>query len=124
MKSLVLVPDDAGIELALQCENLKQEEHDSFLNLRISLTLGQIARSITKTHVPPMLDCTPYQILQCNEWNAVRTRHNTHHAIAALLNTHHKLPNIPKLARFTTGKVIWNIAPGRPASIINGTITP
>lgn len=90
IKSLVLVPEDKGMEFG------------------ISLTLGQIARSITKTHEPPILDCTPYQI----------------HAIVALLNTHHKLPNIPKLARLTTGKVTWNTAPGRPARTTNGVITP
>lgn len=79
IKSRVLVPEDAGIEFGML------------------FTLGHIARSITKTQVPPMLDCTPYHI----------------HAIAPRLKTHHKLPKMPKLVRLTTGNVIWNTAPGR-----------
>ena len=60
---------------------------------RISFTLGQIARSMTFMQSPPILACTPYQMLRYG----VRDKVNiieiiTHHAIAPRLNVHHRLP--------------------------------
>ena len=40
--------------------------------------------------------------------------------MAALLNTHHKLPQMPKDMRATTGNVTCSIAPGRALSTIKG----
>lgn len=47
-----------------------------------------MALIISLTHSPPIQACTPYQM----------------HAIAALLNTGHNAPHIPKLDLETTGK--------------------
>jgi len=61
IKSRVLVPEDADIEFATEfrcAPPIKRCSHS-----RMLFTLGHIARSITKTQVPPMLDCTPYHIL-------------------------------------------------------------
>ena len=48
----------------------------------------------------------------------------THQAIAPLLNTHHKLPQMPKLVRATTGNVTWKIAPGLALATMNGATSP
>jgi len=77
-------------------------------DIRISLTLGHMLLNSTNTQLPPMLAWTPYQM----------------HAIAPLLNVHHKLPHIPKLVLATTGKVMWWIAPGRALRTINGATKP
>jgi len=90
IKSRVVVPEDAGIELGML------------------FTLGHMARNKTNTQVPPMLACTPYHI----------------QAMTARFKTHHMLPQIPKLARATTGKVMWKMAPGRAFSTKNGAEMP
>jgi hypothetical protein len=90
IKSLVLVPDEAGIVFG------------------ILFKLGHIDRNITFMQSPPMLAWTPYQI----------------HAIAPLLKTHQRLPQIPKEVRATTGNVTWNIAPGRALATIKGATMP
>jgi hypothetical protein len=46
------------------------------------------------------------------------------HAMAARLKTHHRLPNIPKLVRFTIGNVTWKMAPGRAFRTMNGVTMP
>lgn len=74
------------------------------------LTLGHIARSITSMHDPPMLACTPYQILPDVTPKQTRTLHMgnaTHHAMTPRLKVHHKLPYRPKLVLATTGNVMW-----------------
>lgn len=48
----------------------------------------------------------------------------TYHAITPLLNTHHRLPQTPKLVRATTGNVTWKIAPGLALATINGATSP
>lgn len=48
-------------------------------------------RIIRYTHSPPMYDCTPYQM----------------QAMAARLKMGHRLPQMPKEARLTTGKPMW-----------------
>lgn len=108
IKSRVVVPEDAGIELGML------------------FTLGHMARSKTNTQVPPMLACTPYHILwrplcHCNKAAQLSA---TYQAITARFRIHHKLPQIPKLARATTGKVMWNIAPGRAFNTKNGAEMP
>ena len=62
---------------------------------QLSLTIAQIMR---RTHSPPIQAWTPYQI----------------QAIAARLNTGQRAPQIPKLARLTTGKEMWYVAPILP----------
>ena len=63
IKSRVVVPEDAGNELAtgeLRClPPMKWYVHE-----RMLFTLGHIARNMTKTQVPPMLDWTPYHMLK------------------------------------------------------------
>ncbi len=53
--------------------------------------------------LPPIHDWTPYQM----------------QAMAALLNTGHKDPQIPKEALLTTGNEILYVAPIRPVIQIN-----
>lgn len=68
-----------------------------------------------------MLACTPYHIL--NEriiGLKIGYKDDTHHAIAARLNTHHMLPQIPKLDRAMTGNVTCKIAPGRAFNTMKG----
>lgn len=66
MKSRVVVPEDAGRWLATVSPHVSTKmfvapvESDA----RIFCTLGHIDRSMTFMHVPPMLDWTPYQILE------------------------------------------------------------
>lgn len=83
--------------------------------LGTSLYLVQIDRIIRVTHspeafvnivlirqrkfdLPPIHDCTPYQI----------------QAMAARLKTGHREPQMPKEDLLTTGKEIWYVAPIRP----------
>ena len=47
-----------------------------------------------------------------------------HHAIAPLLKTHQRLPQMPKLVRATTGNVTWKMAPGRAFATMNGATRP
>jgi hypothetical protein len=63
---------------------------------------GQMALIMRRTHSPPIQAWTPYQI----------------HAIAALLKTGHKAPQVPKLARVTTGNEMWYVAPILPVKTI------
>lgn len=56
----------------LRVQDIRLRRTNSSLNSRMLLTLGQIARSITKTHEPPILDCTPYQILQRSEYSTAQ----------------------------------------------------
>jgi hypothetical protein len=65
--------------------------------VRMLFTLGHMLLNKTNTQLPPILAWTPYQI----------------QAIAPRLKVHHRLPQIPKLVRATTGKVTWKIAPTR-----------
>jgi hypothetical protein len=74
----------------------------------MSFTLGHMLLNNTNTQLPPILAWTPYQM----------------HAIAPLLNVHHRLPQIPKLVLATTGKVMWWIAPGRALRTMKGATTP
>lgn len=113
IKSRVFIPEEAGIELA------------------ISFTLGHIIRSITRTQVPPMLDCTPYHMLQSGHsqsWTVTTRRAWLHHERAPhttpRLEIHHRLPNMPKLVRLTTGNVTWSTAPGRAFNTRNGVAIP
>lgn len=53
-------------------QDIRLRRTKSSLNSRMLLTLGQIARSITKTHEPPILDCTPYHILQRSEYSTAQ----------------------------------------------------
>jgi hypothetical protein len=48
----------------------------------------------------------------------------TYHAVAPLLKTHHKLPQIPKEVRATTGNVTWKVAPGRALATMNNATIP
>jgi hypothetical protein len=59
---------------------------------------GQIASIMSLTHSPPIQAWTPYQI----------------QAMAALLKTGQRAPQIPKLERDTTGNEMWYVAPIRP----------
>lgn len=95
MKSRVFIPEEAGIELA------------------ISFTLGHIIRSITRTQVPPMLDSTPYHMLQSGHSQSwiVTTRRAWLH--------HERAPH-----RLTTGNVTWSTAPGRAFNTRNGVAIP
>src|SRR6266851_808456 len=96
-------------------------------------TLGHIDRNITFMQSPPMLTWTSYQILRVAScrWRAVgvylyrdMTRNMAYHEIAPLLKVHHKLPQIPKEARATTGNVVWKIAPGRELATMNSATMP
>jgi hypothetical protein len=101
----------------------------------MSFTLGHIDRNITFMQSPPILAWTPYQMLReascqhepievCFDLSSRYDRHMTYHAITPLLKTHHRLPQMPKEARATTGNVIWKTAPGRELATINGATMP
>lgn len=65
MKSRVFVPEEAGMELAICVKtSVYAGTRQVTAGLRMVFTEGHIARSITRTHEPPMLACTPYQILR------------------------------------------------------------
>jgi hypothetical protein len=89
MKSLVSIPALAGSPLAIKYHQYTRQIR-TLQHSRILSMLGQMHRSMTLTQLPPILAWTPYQI----------------QAMAPLLNVHHKLPQIPKLVRATTGNVI------------------
>lgn len=82
--------------------------------LPVALLIHRIPQYLTAHH-------TIYYILssKCADEDSVLT----HHAIAALLKTHHRLPKMPKLVLFTTGNVMWCIAPGRAFKTTNGVTT-
>ena len=78
-----------------------------FKNLRILFKLGHIDRNITFMQSPPMLAWTPYQMLQEQlVADQQRMLNVSYHAIAPLLKTHQRLPQIPKEVRATTGNVM------------------
>ena len=83
-----------------------------------------MALSIIFTQSPPILVCTPYQMLILN-LNIMDKgiKGDTHHAIALRLNVHQSPPNTPKLVRITTGKGMWNTAPCRAFSATNSPTT-
>jgi hypothetical protein len=66
IKSLVLVPDDAGMVFAVgsAISPWRCALGSIFKNLRILFKLGHIDRNITFMQSPPMLAWTPYQMLQ------------------------------------------------------------
>ena len=63
IKSLVFVPEDAGIEFAGVIAYLSVQTELLLDHSRMLFTLGHMALSITRTQLPPILACTPYQIL-------------------------------------------------------------
>lgn len=64
MKSRVVVPDEAGKWFAVYFTNIKSYDiRHREENVRMLLTLGHMDLSITLTQSPPMLACTPYQML-------------------------------------------------------------
>jgi len=65
-KSRVFVPEDSGIEFAAQI-NMTVTGIE-VCHVRRVLMLGQIALSITSIQEPPMLACTPYQMLCFLVW--------------------------------------------------------
>lgn len=91
------------------------------------LTLGHMDLSITLTQSPPMLACTPYQILyrRVSRFpNFLADTKSAHHAITPRLNVHQRLPYNPKLERATTGNGMWNTAPCRAFNATNGPTKP
>jgi hypothetical protein len=96
-------------------------------------TDGCCSRSAISTPSCSLLTWTSYQILRVAScrWRAVgvylyrdMTRDMAYHEIAPLLKVHHKLPQIPKEARATTGNAIWKIAPGRELATMNSATMP
>jgi hypothetical protein len=64
IKSLVLVPDDAGIEFAEKPSAHGGAHFSHNQDARMLFTLGHIDRNITFMQSPPILAWTPYQILR------------------------------------------------------------
>jgi hypothetical protein len=67
MKSLVVVPDEAGRWFA--GGHVRVQKVMMHCYARMLLTLGHIARSITSMQLPPILACTPYQMLLATKNN-------------------------------------------------------
>ena len=64
MKSRVVIPAESGRWFAEARTTSRSHCHNMTVSYsRMLLTEGHIALSITSTQVPPMLACTPYQIL-------------------------------------------------------------
>ena len=123
-KSRVVVPEAAGRWFAMriisQLDVTSRSAHTNILNAGPYRSQhNKYARSSQTC-----LHAIPYAIMELRNSARTRTHRSTDHAIAARLKTHHKLPHIPKLARATTGKVIWKTAPGRAFRIRNADAIP
>ena len=121
-KSRVVIPADSGRLLAIQYHKSVEAP-----TVRVAkLTNIVDARPNSPQHhlyagsTDARLDTIPNTGGGIHQATRHTTKEGTYHAMAARLNTHHRLPHMPKDMRATTGKVTCSIAPGRAFSTIKG----